>query len=285
MTAKLVAGRIGGLPVAGGHISLENADMAQVINATTGLVREVASTGAKLAGLGIGAAVLLKLAASAQEAAESKARNRAENPPRSMLGVCSVNQSGDAVVYGICLEKSITFGRRGTEYTASIDHVVSIERENSLFDPSGTARVELIDGSVFKDVKLNHSIRFLTLAGIYLWQKDFPRNIEGLSSKRTEAYKNKLIDGLKQTRVELLNEVGIDLVRKYFHIEDVAFEETAEPTLRIPAVSMPSPTPAHTAPIKESEKMPSAGIVGIILVAFALIGAVGGMLIYHLFQP
>lgn len=271
MAARLAAGRIGGLPVAGGHISLENAEMAQVIDATTGLVRELTGTGIKLAALGVGGALLLGMIDAQEKAKAARERDRAENPPRSLSGICTMNWHGSRV-YGICLNRTISFKASGTSLSVPTEHVVAIQREteSSILK---WVRITLIDGSVLRHAELAHKVELLTLAGVASFIPDNPCDIHGLEVRQVEGYKERLVEGLKQTRTTLLNEIGIDLVRKYFHIEDAVFEEVTEPTLRLPA------QPAASPPLEK----PSAAFTSLAIATLALTITLSGMALHALF--
>lgn len=244
MAARLVAGRIGGLPVVGGHVSLEKADMAQVLNATTGLVREITDTGMMLAFVGGSAALILSVLGSERREREAFAKHREENPPRSFNGICELSEL-DTRIYGICLNRFLRFERGGYGFhTVSIEHIVAIDRCRGFVKSDKDVCITLIDGSVFDRVALKSELCFLTLAGVIENVNEHSMNIVGLDTKAVEKYKGKLVAGLSQTRVELLNEIGIDLVRKYFHVEDVEFMEVIDAKPRLQAVAKASPAKA-----------------------------------------
>jgi hypothetical protein len=272
MTARLVAGRIGGLPVYGGHIPLEQADMAQVLTAATGLLRETVNTGAKVAVAGLGIAGLLSFLSSMERAEEAKKLDRVQNPPRSFGGVCLVRQLSNSY-YGVCLDPSISFRQAAYEprmQTVATEHVVSIRYESGLF--GGRLVIELIDGSIFSGICAERPLRFMTIAGMVEvnLKETYTLNIDGLSHLKTEAYKARLVDGLKQTRLELLNQIGVDLVQKYFHIEDAEIIEVAEP------VQPPNPSAVST----DGTSMGGKLVLALALSMFMVTGALGGALLY-----
>ncbi len=243
MTARIVAGRIGGLPVAGGYIPLEKAEMAQVVDAASGLLRETVSTGVKLAVAGAGFASLFAIAAAIEAEERKEAEDRRKNPPQTFAGIVRIRgMNGDFM--GICAQREIYFTIRASgayqNMCASIDHIVSIDsdvynwgrnRKDDFY-----AIIKLVDGSEFRQVDHVEPLMIETVAGCMVIDPSHHsfKSAVGMSVEKVTALKERLIAGLKQTRVELLDQIGLELLQKYFHLEGLEI-------IDVPALPPPKP--------------------------------------------
>lgn len=291
MTTRLVAGRIGGVPVQGGYVSLEKAEMAQVLDSATGLLRETVGSGAKLAVAGGVMMLLLSSLAKAERAKQAKEQDRLENPPKSLAGICYAKNHVMGF-YGICLNQFISFSHDtygSKKQTVALQNIVAIESESHVFSDQDV-RIELIDGSYFERANVTTPLEFMTIAGlIELHPHDCNfADIKGLNNKKISAYRNKLIEGLHQTRVELLNQIGLDLVQKYFHIEDAMVIDVAPvlpPPVEIP-VSMVSMAPVCPLPVPDTQSWSTATKMALtlaLMMPFAVGGTLMGILMFYLY--
>lgn len=222
MKANLAHGRIAGLPATGGYVTLEQADATSLMNAATGLLREGVAAGLKVGTVAVGIYVLFDLLARNAEKKEERERERMKNPPLPMSGICKVDYY-PSNYFGICLESEIAFAFKGGSMKVPIEHVIGLERirESHMFGTDHLV-IHLVDGSIFRNISFPKKIfKFATIAGISEVEVS-PRTsftIEGINLKETEIIRGKLRHHLAKTRASVIEEFGLDLVRKYFHVE------------------------------------------------------------------
>lgn len=252
MAAHLTAGKIAGIPVVGGHVSLEQADANQIINATRGLVSEVTDTALTIGAFGLGAMILAGILSSKSEREKERERDLKKNPLLSLGGICQVKLS-DREYVGICLNDEIDFVGGGGRYTANINHVNGLhckyggypegeqtEKSRSLWAgivgtflgdwvvpdvvwhyPASPPQynIRLIDGSRFKDVCVANPLRFATIVGIdEIGYSEKDAKINGVSQRDLQRFRNILIKNLHGIRPKMIKNIGPEIVSRYFHI-------------------------------------------------------------------
>lgn len=251
MKANLAHGRIAGLPATGGYVTLENADATALVNATTSLVREFKGM---VVPVGIAAAGLLLLNAMAKRREreeeeqfrlhEQQRIDTVLKPNRPLSGLCRVVCDRQRQSFcGICLDQHISFTSGMNSLELPIEQVASIFVDGLRYDckedrdsPRSSITVLGVDGSVFGGVYLKQLPRFQTIAGIYspdlgspgTWltdltelrrRPDLADRITPLTEKEVLELRSMLLTNLQQLRLDLLEPLGLDLVRKYFHVE------------------------------------------------------------------
>ncbi len=238
MKANLAHGRIAGLPATGGYVTLEQADATSLVNATTGLLREGVNAGLKVGAIALGMYVLLDMLGRSAEKKKEREQERLQNPPLPMGGICKVD-CYPSTYFGICLETEIVFNFAGGSMKVPIEQVIGIKRitENHMFGVDHLV-LDLVDGSTFRNIYFPKKIfRFATIAGISEVGINDKRGleIEGINLKESELIRGRLRQHLTKTRASLIEEFGLDLVRKYFHVQ---MEEPKQP------LALPSTTQA-----------------------------------------
>lgn len=244
-------GKIGGLPVKGGIVSLESSDAAAVINATTGLIREATPLA-----LGVAkGALILTLAAMILRGSRKKERKecdtlhsverkiedifrdgyylqQATDQNTSIIrcrlaslhnrlilhptsGIILVN-TPQGRFHGILLNEKIAFRSQGALQHAKLEHTVFIAKDRN--DPKNLA-ILLREGSIFEKITLEHPLTFMTLMGEISVNAEDIHRIRGLTDDEAKEFKQQLVTSLKQSQQQMLAELGSELVSRYFHIE------------------------------------------------------------------
>jgi hypothetical protein len=231
MTAQIIAAKIGGIPIVGGHVPLEQADVGQVLTAASGLVRETVSAGIKLGFVAVGGALLLQSLAAMERAQAARELDRKMNPPLPLGGICLVS-AWNKKYHGICLNETISFeSTDGQSYTADINHVTSIlftsnmqREESGLFfkeyrEYPARFTIELVDGSKFEHVSTKTNLRFATIVGEdEVLRPGKGTDVTGISHRDLLQLRDLLLKNLHAMRPETIKDLGPEIVEKYFHL-------------------------------------------------------------------
>jgi hypothetical protein len=199
MQGAFGSGDMWGVPVRGSFVSLDGADVADVLRATSGLA--VTLVGASAVGLGIslvGTFLALRSASG-------------RVPITSMADVVSPKRS----FKGVCLNKEFSIRCDGQTLTIPSEYVNIIGLPVFHF----SRRVETVDGSTYKDFQFaNPELRFLTLAGIQTVNiHDEKITIYGNTVADIRQLKSNLSFALDNNAEEVVRTIGKNVFERFFY--------------------------------------------------------------------
>jgi len=200
MKGTLGAGSAWGVPIRGGIVSLDSADVSDILGAASGL----ASTLVKASAIGLGISLVgafLMLSALEQRI-----------PITSLANV----SRGGRKFKGVCLNKEFTFKCDNQTVTFPSDYVRTIKPGGFLSIPE----VVTIDGSTYWHYEfIDDELQFLTLGGIQTVNvNDYKTSIYGNTIQEVDQLRNNLVFALENNAEEVVKRIGKNIFERHFYL-------------------------------------------------------------------
>lgn len=210
-----VTGTVAGLPLKAGAVSLSGADAAVLLGATAGLVKTLAIAGASAVGIALLAAIATAEETRKDESVSIAAFAHVTTDYREFIGICK--------------EEAFRFISEDQELEVPLHLVHSIDNAYGKDVKHGGFDIELVDGSKYRKVKpLTKKLAYITVAGIQTvsfapWNEAQYRSasLEGVSWRDLWELKRRLTFALERNLDAAIQEVGEEIVAKFFQIERV----------------------------------------------------------------
>jgi len=212
-----------GIPYRGTAVRMSDGDIASIIGATTGVVKNLAGAGA----VGLGLALMLGGAIlSAADTPTPYSYKSIPKAPKVPMGQTLVRvHTPQRDFMGFCIDDTVKFECEGNSIiapTSVINRIMGDVNSRQLV-------VELIDGAMFQNVRIESALRFMSIVGTQ--QISFPEGttawekyqilIQGATISQVNELKQNLTEALSQNLEEIINILGEDIVSKYFHIHEI----------------------------------------------------------------
>lgn len=216
MSLTIGGGNLGGFPIYGAVANLSGAEVAQILFATSGLVKTLAFAG--VGAIGLGALVIGSLA------------NLESKPiPKIPLNSTIVSvKSKSRKFLGVSIDNQINFNCEGDDLTSNINIVNRVWMPSLGFGADKRLSVELIDGSEYNRLneaygrfQPNLSMKFLTITGIQTitpQHNDYGLEIRSATITEINELKKNLKESLNANFSSIVNTIGQDTFSKFFNV-------------------------------------------------------------------
>lgn len=208
MDAKIFYGKALGVPVGGTIVDVNEADATTVINAISGLVKELFKGGtAVVAGIGLGMGLLGVLSVISQ-----LIEKKPEEPSMPISTIARIRTYCDYRNFnGILMDDTIDILTQDNKLQIKGEYIIKIEKDHSNYT------MYLVDGSFYSGFKFEKKIyNFASISGLQTVKMSDIQSIKGHTITDLNGLKSQLTFALNHSLDDIVKVIGKDTFDKFF---------------------------------------------------------------------